>query len=167
MPARRAVIEPDTQIHLAVGEHTGGNGLRHVRHSSIAQVHRKDAASDRERDGGGGLTAGGAGTVIAPVGGAAVGVDEGELKLAGAGKVDAVDGYFALVADDTGHLGEGRQGGQCEREQGKKDGFLHSRIHVYSDVRIVVMQAYRDLSAGVNGFQRKMRVAGDGKSRVL
>ena len=111
-----AVIEPDAQTHIGIGEDTGGHG-GHVGERGVPQLHGVESLGDGESDGGGGLAARGAAAIIAPVGGAAGGADEGELELAGAVKVQGADRDAALVVQDLGHLSTEWKGKHSDADQ--------------------------------------------------
>ena len=95
----------------------------------VAEQHGVKALRDGERDRRRGLRAGGAGAVVAPVGGGAGGIDEGELERAGAVEVHRADGDAALVVDELRHLRmEGRNGNGGSQEQGESP---YTSYHVH------------------------------------
>jgi len=82
--------------------------------------------ADWDRDGCARLAARRAGAVVAPVGGGARRIDEGELELPRAVEVHAIHPDPPLVADELGDLGGKQSGTECE---GKEDSANQKIFH--------------------------------------
>ena len=110
----RAVVEPNPQPHIGMREDRRGDRAHAERRGGIAEEDRVEALCHRQRHARDRLAARGARAVIAPVGGRAVGIHQGEPEDPGlprrdAVKIHAIDRHAPLVADDLRHLrpGEG------------------------------------------------------------
>ena len=104
-----AVVEPDAQPDILLLQ-GAWRDRRHVRERRIAQQHRIEPLAHGQVDCGGGCGSPHAGAVVAPVGGRAVCVDEGELELPVAIEIHTLHGDAALVVERLGQGGRGDAG---------------------------------------------------------
>ena len=123
-----ARAEPHAQIDVRVGE-DGRRDRRHVGKRCIAEQRGVEALGHGNRNGTGWLTRGGR-SVIAPIDGAAIAVDQGKLEQRGVGReVGPADGDAALVVEDAGDLGSRWREGEERKESEAREcgGGFHGR----------------------------------------
>ena len=107
--------DADTQMHrIPALEHRWGKGLGHARKCRVPQTNRVEPFHHSQWNGHRRLTAVLTGAVVAPVGLVTGDVDQSEFESSrvtrlAAIKIDPVDRNPALVRDDPGRIGGGRQ----------------------------------------------------------
>ena len=109
-----AVVEPDSQAHVAVGEDRRRD-RQHVGERRVTEEDRVKALRNRDGHCGNRFSAARAGAVIAPKGPGSLAVDQGKLELPGAVEVDAIGHDAALEVDELGHL-RAERGPVCKGE---------------------------------------------------